>query len=182
MNYQCEGSYEFSPPAGAVLYADGGVIRKNPSPFGGTWACCWVLGDVLVKEESGLVLPGVIGLPSVSNNVTELVAVLEGLKYVPAGWDGAVYTDSGVTRTRLLYEDAGMVGVPETTAEAVKEMRRRLGKFTVVLLGGHPTRKELAAGVRKDGKPVSKWNVRCDESCGRLAAEFLCQKAKEVVL
>jgi len=43
----------------------------------------------------------------------------------------------------------------------------------VVLLGGHPNKKELASWIRKDGLPVSKFNVLCDKLCGERAAEHL---------
>jgi hypothetical protein len=41
----------------------------------------------------------------------------------------------------------------------------RLGTVVPVLLDGHPTQAQLAAGVGKRGHPVSAHNVACDRAC-----------------
>lgn len=158
----------------AEVYADGGVVMVNPSPHGGTWAWCHVAGERAVAEGSGAFPPSAYGMATVSNNLTEFAALLFCLEALPDGWAGRVFTDSGVTLMRFQAPDAvKMNGIPDDLVARLRAVRGRLGELAFVLLGGHPTRKELAAGRRKDGKPVSRWNVWCDHQCGRRGAESL---------
>lgn len=155
------------------VYADGGVIHVNPSPKGGTWAFCHVAEGTLLKSSGGFVLPSDIGMQTVSNNVTEFYALLASLEALPYGWCGSVFSDSGVTIQR--FEDPAnvkMKGIPDEWVRRLFNVRRHLGHLQFTLLGGHPNRKELAAGFRKDGKPCSKWNVWCDRYCGQIADTF----------
>lgn len=151
------------------LFTDGGVIGPNPSPLGGTWAWCLVVNnDRIAYHASGIVTPKDIGLPTVSNNVTELLAAVEGLDNAvpqPVDW----FTDSGVTLWRLTTGKK-WAGVPDWLK--ARAIACRPGVKSATLLGGHPNKAELASGRRKDGKPVSEWNVWCDHECNRLAAEF----------
>lgn len=158
-----------------ILYCDGGVVAKNPSPFAGTW--CWatvaplagVPDGEMQQSESGYVRPLSDGL-LVTNNQTEFVAVMMGLEALPSGWSGAVASDSGVTIGR--FRDGNKTkGIPEEWAARAAMVVGRLGTLRWVLLGGHPTRKELDLGIRKDGKLVSRHNVFCDKRCGQLAEE-----------
>lgn len=154
-----------------ALYTDGGVIGPNPSSLGGTW--CWCLvnrEDEMMTSSMGIVEPADIGLPQVTNNLTELYAALRALKSVPKDWSGTVYTDSKITMHRLL-NSISFNGIPEWLSEDVMEIRR-FGKYRVVLLGGHPTKAELERGRRKDGALVSIHNVFCDLACQRLAKQF----------
>jgi ribonuclease HI len=162
-----------------ATYCDGGALKKNPSPLGGTWCYCHVdaAGNQL-GAASGVVTPADVGLPAVTNNFTELLAAVLALESLPEGWAGTLYTDSNVTRCRLTGAKPRFNGIPLNLANRTLAVRRRLGDFRVVLLGGHPTKADLAAGRRKDGLPVSAWNVFCDERCGREARDFLlAQKA-----
>lgn len=160
----------------AKLYADGGVIERNPSPIGGTWAYCHVNSDnTRIHEASGSVTPADCGVARVSNNMTEFLALLYGLESLPAGWVGKVFTDSGVTLMRFESPNTiAMNGIPDALVERLKAVRAKLGELTFHLLGGHPTKQELKDGFRrKDGKPVSEHNVRCDWLC--------CEQAKAVM-
>jgi hypothetical protein len=78
-----------------------------------------------------------------------------------------------VTRQRLVNDKAGMAGVPPGLAERLRRQRDRVpavkDPLRVVLLDGHPTADQLAAGVGKRGNPVSKWNAACDAECSRQA-------------
>jgi ribonuclease HI len=157
----------------AALYADGGCLGANPSPHGGSWA--WVhvsaAGEVVAKW-SGFVTPADVGLDRVSNNVTELIGLLHGLEALPEGWAGKAYTDSNVTRLRFDRPwQAKFKGVPQDLIDRVRDAVERVADCEIVLLGGHPTKAELAAGVRADGMPVSKWNVVCDAECCRVIAD-----------
>jgi len=150
------------------LYTDGGVIGKNPSAIGGTWAWCLVspANQSRVNENCGTVLAGYLGLPTISNNVTELLAAVLGLEWLPGNMNVHLFTDSNVTLLRLTT-GKGWKGVPEVLKARALAVRPRVASAT--LLGGHPNKKELATGVRKDGFPVSIHNVYCDKLCNELA-------------
>jgi len=159
----------------AKVYADGGVVNVNPSRIGGTWAYVLVNGEGrTVREASGSITPAEVGLAKVSNNLTELLAVLMGLEQMPDGWAGTLYTDSFVTLCRI-RGGKKFAGIPESMRERTRVVRERLGAFFSVLLGGHPNKAELLLGKRKDGMPVSGYNVRCDGLC-KAEAELLRQK------
>jgi hypothetical protein len=158
-----------------AAYTDGGCLGRNPSAVGGTWCYCFVDRDGCRCEyDSGVITPAGIGLPVVTNNVSELCAAVEAMKQLPQGWSGTLYTDSLITLRRVLDPGGvGMKGVPPFLLGMLVGAKQRLGWFGAVLLGGHPNRRELYAGVRKDGLPVSIHNVFCDGECQRLAREFM---------
>jgi DNA modification methylase/ribonuclease HI len=158
-------------PAVTEVFADGGVVLVNPSPHGGTWAWCHVSGGERVREAGGTVTPAEIGMGKVSNNQTEFLALLLCLEALPDGWSGKVFTDSGVTLQR--FRDAAKTnGIPPVWVRRLAGVRHRLGELEYVLLGGHPSKADLARGSRSDGKPVSAFNKWCDEECGRRAKEL----------
>lgn len=169
------------------LFTDGGIRGRNPSPLGGSW--CWILvaSGLPVREESGFVTPADVGLPTVTNNVTELIAALHALEGMPPGWCGTLYTDSQITLYRVEQRAKGrkaarMAGVPSWIQERLQRAKARLGAYRVSLLGGHPTAHELNRGCRADGLPVSLWNVHCDRVCRRLAEEGLSKSTAEAPL
>lgn len=162
------------------LYCDGGVVLKNPSPYGGTWA--WVAVDEngeVVKEDSGFV-PAPEGRP-VSNNHTEQIAIIKGLEAMEPGWSGTVLSDSMIALGRV-FQSWRTKNLPDNIIKRTREALMRVGNPKTVLLKGHPTKKELERGthtkrfktyekgpkiVWKDIEiPVSIHNVRCDELCG----------------
>ena len=170
------------------LWCDGGLVLQNPSPFGGTWA--WVALDgkgEKINGDSGIVTPTYANLPTVSNNLSELLAAVKALQWVPEGWRGKLFTDSRVTLLRLTH-GSGFNGIPQFLRTQALELRRSR-KAEVVLVGGHPTKKELALGYRgwwgRDPEtslvlpgsagriPVSKWNAWCDKKCKLRAREFI---------
>lgn len=160
--------------ASVDAFSDGGVMGRNPSAEGGTWAWCHVLDGREVRHGKGAVTPAEIGLGRVTNNFTELLAAVLCLEALPDGWAGTLFTDSFVTLVRVhpRTKKVRFNGIPEGLVERAKLQKVRLGAYKVVLLGGHPSREELAAGCRKDGKRVSRWNVLCDERCKSMAARF----------
>lgn len=155
------------------IYCDGGVIRKNPSPYGGTWAWCRVIGGVKVEHDSGTVSPTEVGLPAVTNNLTELLAVVKAMASLPDGWDGTLYTDSLVTLRRVAVPRGRFAGIPDDLRGQVVAHRKRLPRMRLTLVTGHPTKTELAKGVSEKGRPVSQWNVWCDAECQRLGLDLL---------
>lgn len=166
-----------APSAGPGVYADGGCIGRNPSDMGGTWA--WLETDTdgatVVREQSGYITPCQSFPAPITNNLTEMSAAVLALESCPDNWAGILYTDSQVTMYRLERrgsdrKPAGMAGVPGNLIARRDRLHERLGNYRVVLLGGHPTRKELQDGRRRDGLPCSPFNVRCDELC-RLAGQ-----------
>ena len=171
----------FDPAAVAHVFADGGVIRKNPSEIGGTWAFALVnaIGGRVAAASGHVAAAEVAPLPWVSNNLTECVALLLAFEQLPDGWAGPAYSDS--LNAIKAHTRAGLGGcdldppeyLPGDLWRRMARCRNRLGAVTFTLLGGHPTRAELAAGVRKDGKPVSAHNVFCDREATAAGAAYL---------
>lgn len=157
------------------LYVDGGVVGVNPSHIGGTWGC------VLVKdpdhyEMSGYITPQKLGTPMVSNNQTEMMAMLIGMSWLQHDFSGTIYSDSQVTigRVSLGWK---WKNIPQWMHEAYQYERKRLiywNQIKFVLLDGHPTKVQLEQGIGKRGHPVSKYNVICDELCRKEAIK--CRK------
>lgn len=158
-----------------AVYADGGCILRNPSPYGGTWAYCLVdAAGQRVQGESGVIT---VAGETVSNNLAEFVAVVMGLEALPAHWSGRVCSDSKVTLGRLFWQWRLRL-LPDEWVIRGGEALERLGPLTPVLLDGHPTRAHLAAGIGKRGHPVSEHNVWCDAACGEQAREYLAQRER----
>lgn len=157
------------------LYCDGGLLSANPSSQGGAWAWCQVdpFGK-MATSKSSIVIPADIGLPTVTNNLTELLAAVEGMSSLPDGWSGTIFTDSQVTLLRIQQSirQASLSGIPKWLAITLAGEKHRLGAYDVVLLGGHPTKRELLEGLTKKGVPCHKWNVWCDLECGRRVVAF----------
>lgn len=159
------------------LYTDGGVIGRNPSPHGGTVAFCVVRGEERLCHAQGVITPHEAQLPAVTNNLTELLAAVMALETMPDGWDGVLHTDSQVTKYRL-EGSPKLNGIPDWLRDRLAAALARMGEFSVRLLGGHPTKMELAAGQRWDGLPCSPHNVFCDKLCGIEAKAFLKRLAE----
>lgn len=156
-----------------ALYADGGVIGHNPSSTGGTWA--WCLVDATgqrVCEYSGVIRPSEAQVLAITNNLTELLALVNGLEVLPQGWRGTVYSDSWVSLQRVFLA-AKLNNVPPWLVERLQALQksRKLADMSYVLLDGHPTKAQLAVGVGKRGNPVSEHNVWADAECTRRALQ-----------
>ena len=161
----------------AQVYTDGGVIKVNPSPFGGTWAYRLIGPDgLLVDAESYYLTPGEVGLPTVSNNVMELYAALRGLEACEGGWSGELLTDSNVTLLRVRRQGAKMNGIPQWMIKRLLAVKERLGDYWITLLGGHPSKLDLRRGHRSDGMPVHWQNHLCDLACTAEAEQFLKER------
>ena len=145
---------------------------RNPSSIGGTyaWVCVNLEGDE-ISTGHGYVTAPYLGLERVTNNLTELLAIVSALECVTDGWDGTVCTDSLVSLRRIDRPgDTKWNGIPdELIARAIKQ-RERLPSVTFVLCCGHPTRAELLAGRDERGYPASRHNVRADALCKGMAA------------
>ncbi len=164
------------------LYADGGVIGKNPSTIGGTWAFR-ILNEcgTPICERSGAITPAECYLPAVTNNLTEMLAVVSGLRIFPSNWRGVIYSDSQITLGRL-FGSWKWTGIPPWLHKQFAAEARRLVYWTqikYILLQGHPTAAELEAGVGHTGRPVSEHNQWCDRECGRIAKQYK-ERAHEI--
>lgn len=158
------------------LYTDGGVIGHNPSKNGGTWAARLLCNGLALAEKSGIVTPANMQMPVITNNLTEMLALLGGLRMLHSEVvDVTIYSDSQITLGRA-FNGWKWNNMPRQVHYYYQQARERLTNFQnfkYVLLSGHPTKKELEAGVSKEGRPVSPHNVWCDEECQRLAREHM---------
>lgn len=149
------------------LYCDGGVILKNPSPFGGTWAVRLLNDDNLLLQKSGVmeVSPGGV---MITNNTAELYALVKGLTLLHERVkDVCVHSDSQVA-LGWAFLGYNTSGIPPWLLKALEATRTRLvnwNTFEHERLDGHPTAKELSTGVGKRGGPVSAHNLWCDNAC-----------------
>ncbi len=168
-------------PVPFAIYCDGGLLSPNPSSVGGTWAFVYVdEANEEIYAESGLVtLPQVAPSPTVSNNHSELAALLHSLRGLPRGWSGTIYSDSHVTIERFRNFKIGGAAsreklektVPAVWVNNLERKKKELGDLGFVLLAGHPTKANLEAGTKGD-LPVSIHNKRCDDLCNEAKARF----------
>lgn len=141
------------------LYADGGVILKNPSKIGGTYAWVLVDGDKLFHEYSSVLTPQLAWVDAVTNNQTELHAVLDGVMWA-LDHDvkiGRIFTDSQVTYGRL-YKSWSLKNIPPWMVD----------NYNYLLYYVHKTRGFLVKGHNGD-----KWNEYCDKLCRQEAERFM---------
>lgn len=161
------------------LYTDGGVISKNPSPYGGTWAWVLVRDDQEIKRRSGILDANrhVLGFDGclVTNNQSELFAIVDGLFYLPSGCGVfEICSDSSVSLGRV-FRGSSFNNIPGWMQTELIRMKRKFPNWKDVsytLLDGHPTKAHLASGVGKRGHPVSKWNKLCDDLCRAEAENY----------
>jgi ribonuclease HI len=157
------------------LYCDGGCITPNPSTVGGTWAYRLLHNGVPIRENSGTITTYQAEMETVSNNLTEMLALVRGLEILPVAWCGTVYSDSQITLGRA-FGTWKWNNIPAWLLDDFQAAKARLLNYAQirhVLLQGHPTRKELAAGFGSRGYPVSIHNVFCDQACNEQARKFL---------
>jgi ribonuclease HI len=163
------------------LYTDGGVISKNPSPYGGTWAWVLVKDDQVLAHASGLLTPSMIEeYSTVTNNQSELYAILMGLKHLNY-WDVVeVCSDSNVSLGRV-FRWSSLSNIPKWMVTMLLDQKGRFSKwkqFSYTLMDGHPTKAHLASGIGKRGHPVSRWNKLCDDLCRAEAENYWKDKNK----
>lgn len=172
-------------PDDCLAYVDGGILGRNPSTEGGTWCAIFVSADDRTElfRASGVVRPkGYYGhvrpecdrelnVPSVENNLTELIAAVQALERLPDTWKGVLFSDSQNTIRRLTAKHPKFGGVPPELYARVSAQRKRFPALKCVLLDGHPNAEQLLAGIGKRGYPVSRWNHLADQECCRLAGK-----------
>ncbi len=156
------------------IYADGGVIGHNPSSVGGTWAFCYTENDKRTYENSGVLVATTQSGP-ITNNLTELYAILNSFTLLPSNAHVHLYSDSMVSLGRV-FQGWKWGNVPTYLHKLYQTQRTRLIHFDTfqwTLLDGHPTRAHLATGCGKRGHPVSPHNVWCDETCTQAGKTYL---------
>lgn len=173
-----------------ALYTDGGVIGRNPSQDGGTWAWVRTVSNSPEPEEnaSGVLLPDTICQSQVTNNNSELYALLRGISALPEGWEGDVCSDSQVALGWYFWKWK-QEKIPDALRELIGKVQRRSQArglcLKPVVLAGHPTPADLEAGFRQSKAPhlpVSRYNVRCDDLCNEQTRIFLKARQPQVTL
>lgn len=158
------------------IYCDGGVVGKNPSDFGGTWAFVCVRDDEVVAEQSGFV-PTVSGR-KFTNNWSEQIAMIRALEYMPEQWSGIICSDSKVALGRM-FQGWKCNNLPSNIGKRMRSCLKKLGKVYPQHIGGHPTKDELILGINSSGDIVSKWNVRADELCNLEVKKYFESKGRD---
>lgn len=156
----------------ARIFCDGGVIGANPSPHGGTWCYVWVdSNNEAIKHKSGIITPEQLQVEKITNNQSELFAAMKAMESISKTWKGCICSDSLITLYRITTSKS-FKGIPNWMRLKVLELRRMV-KWNIELVGGHPTKKDLAMGMNDKSRPVSIHNVFCDKECGRIAKGIL---------
>ena len=158
------------------IYCDGGVLGRNPSKFGGTWAFVCVRDDEVVEEQSGVVetIPGRL----FTNNWSEQIAIIKALENMPEQWSGVVCSDSKVALGRT-FQGWKCNNLPSNIGKRMRSCLKPLGKVTWQHVGGHPTKEDLHRGRNLSGDLVSKWNVRADELCNLEVKKYFESKGRD---
>jgi ribonuclease HI len=164
------------------LFCDGGVVGSNPSAIGGTYAWRQVVDDQPVAEGAHFISARDARVPAVTNNLTEMLALIKGLESLPADWRGTVLSDSQITlgRAFLGWKWNNIPLWAHHRFQTVRAWLVHFDAFEHVLLAGHPTRAQLAAGIGRHGYPVSLHNVWCDKACTRAGEEALEQMQYQI--
>ena len=148
----------------AELYADGGLVYANPSPYGATQGVRIVVDDTVVFEQ-GYFYPASFFGGSAGNNSSEVLAIALGFEawhnLFGTRFMGTVYTDS--ENAKGFYQLTNRMSVEPKVHSKVNEVLPYLGPSKWVLLDGHPSAAHLYKGTGKRGGPVSIHNVVCDE-------------------
>jgi hypothetical protein len=162
-------------PVVDTAYTDGGVIGMNPSQDGGSWAFRYVAGGVPTWEQAGVVLLSELppSMPYVSCNLTEFLAILLAVEGLPGDSPVEVCSDSINAIDAFRYPDRKNWVPAHLWQRRVAEMARLDGRIGFKLLGGHPTKIELAQGFKdRNGLPVSEHNQWCDEAATQAIADY----------
>lgn len=141
------------------LYSDGGVIQKNPSLIGGTYAYVIIHEDKIKDKDAGTYTPDDMNTDVVTNNQTELVAALAGfeLAFVKGLHIRKFYCDSDVTLGRL-YRGWALNNIPAWLVDWHHELVGVIQTTPYELVKGH-------AG--------NKWNEYCDQLCRQAGLKLL---------
>lgn len=161
-----------SEPVARVV-ADGGCRLCNPSKIGGMWAYRHLdAAGRVVRQSYGVVtVADVFPLTTVTNNLTETLALLLALEDLPDVWSGVVASDSLNALRVFENPDKARDHLPADILARCRAVANRLGAPVFELISGHPSKAEIermTAGERvtsERGYPYDLHNVWCDEAC-----------------
>jgi Ribonuclease HI len=169
------------------LYSDGGCCKKNPSPYGISWAFVATdENDEEIYRESGHITTANCKGYKASNNLAEMIAAVKALEYARGNLAGntlreiTLYCDSELT-LHTLFLGYSMKRLPRNVIQRMNGVLTaiRIGRakhINWILVAGHPTKKDLEQGFKVKNKqklPVSKYNVECDKMCRIEAAKLV---------
>lgn len=149
------------------LFTDGGLIGRNPSADGLTWAWCRVENGVRVDEDYGwlraseLPMRPETGLHEATSNQAEFLAALQAFEALAPGEIVHVYTDSAVTIKRWA-EMGALHGIPVMWRVRMNACLKRHGGSFWHHVDGHPSKADLERGRKENGDMVSEHNVYVD--------------------
>lgn len=164
---QCKdcGNFEENDPCSiecsiskvSLISTDGGLIGAPGKAEGVTWAYVHVnKHGIVIKKESGY------DLRLKTSPQAESLALIKALEALPEGWSGTVEGDCEYSMHVVfnLWRDKKL-------DPQLKERKNLLNIGDVKLrhVKGHPSKKDRARGHTKTGKPVSEYNVICDDLC-----------------
>lgn len=175
------------------LAVDGGLVGLNPARAGTYAYVAFNEAGEALWGGSGIVMPQckvptecfygdviypVEGLNHITNNITELIALINGVMSLPMDFDGIIYSDSFVTLCRM-FKGGSMNGVPQNLRNIARMVYHQQTKYIrCMLLDGHPNPNQLIAKVGKRGRAVSEWNKWCDQQCTALAKAYVVDPVK----
>lgn len=151
------------------IYVDGGVISRNPSPYGGTYAYR------LVHEDGNVLSEGceIILYPGCTNNMSEYLAALYGMTKTPSNIPATLFSDSQITLGRI-FHGWKTNGIFEQWKNKMNTEYNRLKGFLLhEIVDGHPTKLQLSIGIGKRGNKCNINNVWCDKACQQKSKQFL---------
>lgn len=158
------------------LFVDGGLIQSNPSLIGGTWAYRLIHNGEAVRENAGVITLKDSEMPRVSNNLSEMLALLKGLNILPFDWRGTVFSDSKITLGRAFANwHWSKTELPDWMLNQLLNQKARLVHWNQIhcaLLDGHPTKAQLQSGFGKRGHRVHEHQKWCDEACTKQANKY----------
>ena len=114
-------------------------------------------------------------MASITNNLTELLAMIYGLEKLPADFKGTICSDSQITLGRVFWgwQWSNIPGWMHQRFQVARGRLQNFGLITPLQLDGHPTEAQLEARIGKRGNPVSIHNVWCDRACGEAGQNYL---------
>lgn len=170
------------------IYTDGGVISKNPSLIGGTWAFCLVNCNENFERTQIIGMSGFVPVVNnpFTNNWSESIAICLAFESLPEKWSGTIFSDSACALGRA-FLNWRINNLPKIIHIRTLAALERLGEIKYRLVQGHPNKKELNHEFgtdeeyklplgRKETNPyheevfggkrvVSIHNVWCDKEC-----------------
>lgn len=158
------------------LWTDGGLLSRNPSKIGGTWAWVRVNEKLEIENQSsGILLPKHLNTEArvyteVTNSHSEITAIYRGLRELPDDWIGEIVTDSKLciswlTQKDRLGERLVWKNCPDWLQERViQEQNRIYGS------GGHLKYRHVD-GHQNDSID-HRFNILCDDMCRKEGEDY----------